>query len=498
MANENYERLVAQLKEYATINQVAGLLSWDQETYMPDKAAEDRANQLAYLAGLAHEKLTRDELGRTLETLAAEASEDPVIATNVRETKRERDRAVKLPNQLVKDLAKATTLGQEAWTEARKDSDFSQFEPHLNKLLDLKREVADRIGWDVEPYDALLDDYEPGATAREIEELFGGLKKSLVPLVAAFRDAAKQPDLEILKRSCPPAQQAAFNRRVVESMGFDFAAGRIDVSTHPFCSGSTPNDVRLTTRYDEHYFPTSLFGCMHEAGHGLYEQGLLVEHAGTPMGSSVSLGIHESQSRLWENQVGRSRPFWECWYGTFQETFASLKDVALDDFHFAINNVRPSFIRVEADEVTYGLHIMLRFMIEREMISGKLATSAIPARWNELFTELFGITPPNDAQGCLQDIHWSFAAFGYFPTYQLGNLYAAQIFDAAQRALPDLEEQIRRGELRPLREWLRENVHQYGMRYRAKELIEHVTGAPPSPQPFIDYVERKFKPLYGV
>jgi carboxypeptidase Taq len=358
--------------------------------------------------------------------------------------------------------------------------------------------VADKVGWDTEPYDALMDEYEPGALAMDVQEVFDALKAELVPLVQAIKAAPRQPDLSILERACPVAAQQSFSRRVLELMHFDFEAGRLDVSAHPFCSGTTPNDVRLTTRYDEHYFPGALFGTMHEGGHGLYEQGLSTEHTGTPMGSSVSLGIHESQSRLWENQVGRSRPFWNRMYPEFQQQFPSMQSVALDDFYFAINNVRPSLIRVEADEVTYGLHIMLRFDIERQMIAGKLATHDIPEKWNTSFQELFGITPPDDKEGCLQDIHWAFGIFGYFPTYQLGNLYSAQFFAAAQAALPDLDEQIGRGEFGPLREWLRENIHQHGQRFRARELVERVTGQPLAHEPYMAYLRGKFGPLYGL
>ncbi len=498
MPSDNYDKLIAQIKEIHTLGQAAGLLGWDQETYMPRKGAADRANQMATLAGVIHERQTSQELGALLDKCVAEADDDPIVAANVRESKREYDRETKLPTQLVKDIARTSSIAQEAWQKARKASDFAAFAPHLDKLLDLKRQAADYIGWDTEPYDALMDEYEPGAKAAQVQEVFDAMRPELTALVRAIKDAPQQPDLTILERDCPVEGQEAFNRRIVEAMHFDLDAGRIDTSTHPFCSGATPNDVRLTTRYDAKYFPMSLFGTMHEAGHGLYEQGLSTDHTGTPMGSSVSLGIHESQSRLWENQVGRSRRFWERFYPDFQQTFPTMADVKLDDFVFAINNVRPSFIRVEADEVTYGLHIMLRFDIERQMIAGKLATNDIPDKWNTTFQEMFGITPPSDAEGCLQDIHWSFGIYGYFPTYQLGNLYAAQFFDHAKEALPDLDDQIRRGEFKALREWLRENIHQHGSRYRPTELCEVVTGKPLSSQPFLNYLNAKFKPLYGL
>jgi carboxypeptidase Taq len=498
VASETYQQFETLIRELGTASQVQSLLGWDQETMMPKKAAAARAEQMAFMAGIVHEKQTSDELGTLLEKLESEGGDDPVMQTNVREMRRLYNREVKLPTDLVKQIARATSLAQEAWATARADSDFPSFAPHLDRLLDLKREVADKIGWDTEPYDALMDEYEPGAYASVVQDVFDQLKKELVPLVQAIKDAPRQPDLSLLERHCPAGAQRDLGLMILELFDFDLDAGRLDVSTHPFCSGTTPFDVRLTTRYDEKYFPGALFGTMHECGHGLYEQGLNPDHIGTPAGWSVSLGIHESQSRTWENQVGRSRPFWQYFYAQFQKSCPTYADVALDDLYFAINNVRPSLIRVEADEVTYGLHIMLRFDLERQMVAGKLSTSEIPDAWNAKFEEMLGITPPNDREGCLQDIHWSFGTFGYFPTYQLGNLYSAQFFQAARQALPDLDEQIASGDMRPLRAWLRENIHQHGMRYRANELVKVVAGAELSHEPYIDYLKSKFKPLYGL
>ncbi|MBU0616740.1 MAG: carboxypeptidase M32 [Planctomycetes bacterium] len=499
MPDTAYDAFIARVKELHTTHAIAALLEWDHETYMPKGGAADRANHMALVAGLAHEKLTADELGNLLAQLEKnDFGDDFAAATNVREIRREHDRAVKLPKSLVQDIAKASTLAREAWVEARQGSDFSKFAPHLERLLDLKRRVADLIGWTTEPYDALMDEFEPGARAAEVQAVFDGVKAELVPLVAAIKNAPRQPDKSIRERHCPRAAQEAFNRRIVEALGLDFDAGRIDVSTHPFCTSMSPRDVRITTRFDENYMPMSLFGVMHECGHALYEQGLDAAHTGTPMAQSASLGIHESQSRLWENQVGRGRPFWQHFYPQLQEAFPSLADVKMDDWCFVINTVEPSFIRVEADEVTYGLHIMLRFDIERRMIRNEIALNDIPEAWNAGMKDLLGVTPPNDAQGCLQDIHWSMGIFGYFPTYALGNLYAAQFFEAAKQAMPDVDEQLARGELKPLREWLRENVHRHGKRYRAHDLVTRVSGRDLSPQPFIDYLNAKFRPLYGL
>jgi carboxypeptidase Taq len=499
MHSDTYAAFLKLVRELNTARTIEALLDWDQEAIMPRRGAEDRANQAAFIAGIAHERLTSNELGRLLEKLeSAGDSGDPAAAANVREVRREFNRAVKLPTALVQDIARAVALAKETWAAARKQSAFSKFAPHLEKLLDLKRDVADRVGWNTEPYDALMDEFEPGAKAADVQAVFDKVRAELVPLVQAIASAPRKPDLTVLERHCPTGAQAAFNRTIAQALGFDFDAGRIDTTTHPFCSGLSPLDVRLTTRYDEKYMPMSLFGIMHETGHGLYEQGFDPANTGTPMAQAVSLGIHESQSRMWENQVGRSRPFWNHFFPQLQAAFPSMKDVSLDAWAFGVNNVRPSLIRVEADEVTYGLHIMLRFDLERRMIRGELAVKDIPAAWNDGMKSLLGITPPNDAQGCLQDIHWSLATFGYFPTYALGNLYAAQFFDKARQELGDLDATIARGELQPLREWLREKIHRHGKRYRAAELVKVVTGRDLSHQPFVDYLKGKFRPLYGL
>jgi carboxypeptidase Taq len=501
MANRTYEAFLKRVKEVSAAQSIQAVLEWDQQTVMPKKGAAYRAEQIGLVAGVAHQQLTNRKLGQLLDKLERDgdgADGDFTVATNVREMRRLYDRAVKLPTALVQEIATATSLAGDAWTDARRASDFAQFAPHLEKLLDLKRQVADKIGWQTEPYDALMDEFEPGAKATAVQAIFDQLRRELVPLVAAIRTAPRQPDTTILERPAPIERQDAFNRSIAQAMGFDFEAGRLDVSAHPFCSGFCPHDVRMTTRYNEHGLAQSLFGVMHEAGHGLYEQGLDPAYTGTPMGTSVSLGIHESQSRLWENMVGRSRPFWEHYFPKLQAAFPSLADVSLDAWHFAINTVRPSLIRVEADEVTYGLHIMLRFDLERRMLAGKLAVRDIPQAWNDEMKRSLGIAPPDDARGCLQDIHWSLGIFGYFPTYQLGNLYAAQFARAARQALPELEAQMARGELAPLREWLRQNIHGHGKRYRANELVKVVTGQDLSPRPFIEYLQAKYKPLYGL
>lgn len=499
MPAERYVSFVQRIREYHAIASAQAVLEWDQMTMMPAQGAPWRAEQVAAIAGLAHEKLTDPAMGEDLAALAdVKDGDDPNAATNVREMRRLYDRAVRLPKPLVQELARVTSVAADVWQAARADADFPRFAPHLERLLELKREMAERIGSPTGLYDALMDEFEPGARATEVQHLFDALREELVPLATALAAAPRQPKLSLLKRTAPVGGQKAFNRATAELMGFDFTAGRMDVSTHPFCTGFWPRDVRITTRYDEQAVGQSLFGVMHETGHALYEQGLDPDHAGTPMGQYVSLGIHESQSRLWENQVGRSRPFWRHWFPRFQHQFPAFADVTLDEWYFAINAVRPALIRVEADEVTYGLHIMLRFDLERRMLDGRLTVKDLPQAWNEGIRQLVGVAPADDAEGCLQDIHWSLGTFGYFPTYQLGNLYAAQFFEAARRDLPDIDEQLARGELSPLRAWLQENIHRRGRRYRAGELVEHVSGRPLSHRPFMAYLKAKLSPLYGL
>jgi len=496
-AYADFERAV---RNYYLMGSIESVLDWDQETHMPPRGVAQRAEQLALMAGLTHERLISDELGGALENAERNGRNgDWPAVTNVREVRRRFDRARKLPTELVRETAKTCALAKQAWTRARRESRFEVFAPLLQRVLDLKRQAADLIGYaGGEPYDALLDEFEPGARSADVAAVFDELKRALVPLVRAIGGAPRRPDTSLLNRYCPKEAQVEFCRRVAGALGFDFQAGRMDISTHPFCSGTCPHDVRITTRFDERYLPAALFSVMHEVGHALYEQGLDPAHSCTPAGHAVSLGIHESQSRMWENLVGRSRPFWEHFFGPLGQQFVSFAGVSLDDWHFAVNAVRPSFIRVEADEVTYGLHIMLRFDLERRLVQGKLAVNDIPQAWNDGLKSLLGITPPNDAEGCLQDIHWSMGAIGYFPTYALGNLYAAQFWETIRGALPDLDAQFRRGEFAPLLDWLRANIHRHGMRHRAAELVTQVTGKPLSAEPFVAYLRAKFEPLYGL
>jgi carboxypeptidase Taq len=469
---------------------------------MPRLGSAHRAEQMALLARLGHEMFTATEVGELLaavegSALAADAGGEPAV--NVREVRRQYDRAVKLPRELVEELARVTTRAQQVWQEAKAANDFAAFRPWLEKVVGLERQKAQAIGYRGVPYDALLDEFEPGATTAEITRLFADLRADLAPLVTALTSSGRKAPREVLEGDYPVERQKAFAQEAAAAVGFDFTAGRLDETVHAFCSGIGPGDCRLTTHYDPRTFTKSFYGTLHEAGHGMYEQGLPAEHYGTPCGTFASLGIHESQSRLWENFVGRSRSFWEYFLPKAREAFPGVMGgVSPDQIAFAVNDVRLSFIRVQADEATYNLHIVLRFELEQALVSGDLAAADVPGAWDEKFHALFGLRPPDAASGCLQDIHWSMGGLGYFPTYTLGNLYAAQLMGAARRDLGDLDGDFRRGEFGRLKGWLNEKVHKAGRRYPAGVLCERITGRPLSHKPLIDYLRGKYAPLYGI
>jgi carboxypeptidase Taq len=493
-----YESLQKRSREIAGYNSAASLLSWDQETYMPPKAGAYRAEQLSQLAGLTHALGTSAEVGDWLESCedhlppCADEEETALRAVNVREWRRDYDRATKLPARLVEDVARTTSLARETWAQARRESNFALFAPWLEKILGLAREQAECWGYSTCAYDALLEGYEPGARAAELAPVFADLQKQLTPLLPLLQKVTGAVDPARLEGNYPVSTQEALNREVARAMGFDFEAGRIDTTTHPFCTEMGPKDCRLTTRYNEKDFTSSLSGTMHEAGHGLYTQGLDAAQFGAPMGTFVSLGIHESQSRLWENQVGRSRTFWRQWYPRAREIFPELAALPLEEFWLLINRVKPSHIRVEADEATYNLHIILRFEIEQKLISGELPVADLPSAWNSRFEQLFQIPVPDDARGCLQDTHWAMGAIGYFPTYTLGSMNAAQLFAAALKQLPGLEGDLLEAKYERLLAWLREKIHRHGRRYSPAELIQRATGEPPSATYFMDYLRGKY------
>jgi carboxypeptidase Taq len=497
-----YQLLLDLSREIHLLNTSMSLLDWDQKTYIPRGGVQNRGNQLALLAGISHQKATAPEIGELLKQLEdSPLTKDPdsFEAADIREIKHSYDKLVKIPQSLVEELTKVTTVAHEVWADSRKKSDFSIFLPYLEKIIKLKHQQAEAVGYEKHPYDALLDDFEPGATIEMVAKVFSDFRQELVDLVKSITDSGKKPDASILQRNYPVDRQEKLGKEVATAIGYDFERGRLDITVHPFCTGIGPGDIRITTRFNPNHFGQAFFGIMHEAGHGIYEQGLNPERSGTPGGESVSLGIHESQSRMWENLVGRSKAFWKYFFPKAQKTYPEvLGDVKLDDFYFAINDVKPSFIRVEADEVTYNLHILVRFEVEQAFFSGDLAPKDIPGTWNEKFKNYFGIVPPNDAQGCLQDVHWSAGYIGYFPTYALGNLYASQFFAKAEDELGNLDQQFVKGEFSKLRQWFRDKIHCQGQRYRAEKLVQVITGQPLSHRPSMDYLGAKYGEIYGI
>ena len=475
------------------------LLSWDELTYMPRAGAAQRGEQMALLSGIYHDRAVDARIGELLGELEnSTLVGDPLApaAVNVREIRRAHQRMSRVPRSLVEELARVTTLAQHEWEAARRESDFPRFRPWLQKVIVLKRREADALGYEADPYDALLEEHEPGARSTDLARLFDALRRELVPLVNRLTPPA---DMSVLRREYPLDRQESFGKAVAAALGFDFEAGRLDTTVHPFCSAIGPGDCRLATRYDVHDFSDAFFSILHEVGHGLYEQGLDPDHQGTPIGEVPSVALHESQARLWENTVGRSRPFWEHFYPRARAHFpGALGDVKLDDFHLAVNHVERSPIRATADEVTYNLHILVRFDLERALIAGNLEVAELPGAWNEANRQYLGITPRSDAEGCLQDGHWGAGLIGYFPTYTLGNLFAAQLFSRAAVELADLDCSFARGRFDGLLGWLREKIYRQGHRYPAGRLIEQATGRPPDYRPFIEYLSNKYTALYSI
>jgi carboxypeptidase Taq len=501
------EPLTARLLEIQHINSANSVLSWDQETYMPAGGGVARADQIATLQGLAHLKLVSPDVERLLvqwvDPKTGQAIDRPGDSWDepsrslLREAWRDFSRAKKLPSDFVIRLSRECSLAQQVWAEARQKNNFRMFLPNLRTVLSLKREEAQYLGYQSSPYDALLDSYEPGSTIAALNPLFDQLKAGLVPLLKRVMESSVKIDDSILFHSYDTAKQVEFGRLVLTAMGYDFERGRLDHSAHPFTTSFHPTDVRVTTRVYENELPACLFSCIHEGGHGLYDQGLDPRYFGTPLGDSVSLGIHESQSRLWENCVGRSRPFWTFFYPILQQTFPDqLREVSPEQFYAAINRAKPSLIRVEADELTYNLHIMLRFEIEQDLIEGRTQADDLPGIWRDKMRDYLGIVPDSDADGVLQDVHWSFGAFGYFPTYTLGNLYAVQFFNQARQELTRLDEQLARGQLLELRHWLEQKIHRWGRTFTPDHLAQRVTGKSVSPGPFIRYLEHKYGEIY--
>ncbi len=499
MANADIQTLREHLAPVFDVRAALGVLSWDQEVNMPPKGAAARGQQLATLSGIAHRLFTDRKLGDLLNRLRAAPGLSPDDARLVSETWHDYDRATKLPEKFVQKFTEETSKAFQAWIGAKRDSNFAAFRPHLETLVSLCREKAELFGYAGSPYNALLDEFERGMTAEQLRPMFAELATRQSALIARIVKSPKQADMSWLAGEWDTKKQWDFTLRLLRDMGYDFDAGRQDPSEHPFTTEFDVGDVRVTT----HCYPDKLIpgfsASMHEGGHALYEQGMREEDRRTPLGQAISLGIHESQSRLWENLIGQSRPFWEHYGPVLREYFPDqLARVSNEQIYRAINHVEPTLRRLDADECTYNLHIILRFEIEVDLIEGKLAVKDIPGRWKELMKRYLGLDVPDDARGCLQDVHWSHGAIGYFPTYTLGNIYGAQMIAQIEEDVPALWGQVRAGDFRALLGWLREHVHRVGRRKSAVELVRDATRREPSSHAYLEYLEAKYGELYGV
>ena len=497
--SEKLEQLKERLGEVADLGRAASILGWDQQVNMPPGGSEARGQQLATLSKTAQEKFITDEVGQLLEDLKQEYdSADTDEAALVRVAARDYGKARRVPPAFIAEQALVTSKAFEAWREARSKSDFSIFQPHLEKVVELVQKYISFFPPADHPYDTLLDNYEPGMKTADVKAIFDELRPKQVKLIKAIA-SSKQVKDDFLFKKYNEKKLNDFGVEVITRFGYDWNRGRQDKAPHPFETTFSVNDVRITTRYEEDNPLAMVFSTMHEAGHAMYEQGVNPAYDRTPISGGTSLAVHESQSRLWENLVGRSLPFWEHFYPVFKKLFPSQLDgVSLKSFYKGINKVQPSLIRVNADEATYNLHVMLRLELEIGMVEGKIAVKDLPELWNTKMQEYLGITPPDDARGVLQDIHWSTGAIGYFSTYALGNLVSVQLWEKINKDIRDLEEQIRKGDFSELLGWLRKNIHQHGQKYEPQKLVEMVTGSKISPKPYVRYLTKKYSEIYGL
>jgi carboxypeptidase Taq len=490
-----WDALRSYTRETALLESTSAVLEWDEHTGMPEQASEHRADQLMLLSGMIHRRHTSPEVGSWLNDLAgSELASDPhsPIGASIRCMLRDYQKQIRLPESLVKQLAKAISIGQQVWVKAKRDNRFADFLPNLEEIVRLRCEEAELLrDGDATAYDALLDQYEEGTRSASLMEVFRELREALIPLIQQAAGKPKKDRTSSIVGDFDVVRQRELSRWVAQQIGFDFSRGRLDETEHPFCTNLGPHDHRILTRFHPKHFASGLFGVLHEAGHGMYEQGFLPEWYGTPVAYAASLGVHESQSRLWENNVGLSHPFWEWCMPHARSAFTALKDVTVEQLVADLNEVQATLIRIEADEVTYNLHILIRFELEMDLVSGALLPRDLPEAWSQKYEDYLGIRPPNDTLGVLQDVHWSAGLIGYFPTYTLGNIYAAMLYEAAGDALGDLPAMVARGEFGRLLQWLREHVHVYGRRLEPMSLVEQATGKPISSQPLIEHLKRK-------
>ena len=497
MENGRLDAFKGYLKDIEFLNSAIGALYWDSRVNIPRKGVAYRGEVLGYLSAELYRKQTSDTMKAFIDEFSALADADDVTRAMADRAKREYDRSMKIPEERYRAYVVAVSAAESAWEEAKGKADYAMFKPHLETLIGFNREFAEYWGAGAQKYDKLLDYYEPGATTATLDAVFGEVRDAIVALLNKIKTKPK-PDDSFLKSVFPVDAQARFSHHVLEKMGYDFEAGRLDVSVHPFTITMGLDDVRITTHYYENELRSALYSSIHEGGHAIYEQNIDPALAGTMLMTGASMGIHESQSRLYENLVGRSRAFWEYFYPEAQKAFPQLANVPLESFYKAVNSVQPSLIRIEADELTYSLHIIIRYEMEKAIFDGGAEIDDLPALWNAKYKEYLGVEPKNDGEGILQDTHWSGGNFGYFPSYALGNLYGAQFLHTMKRDVPDMKRRIASGDLECVNAWFKENVHRHGAVYLPAELIQKVTGEPLTARYFIDYLNAKYADVYGL
>ena len=498
---EKYEQLLSIFRELQIIEQISMLLGWDNQVVMPPKGVEQRGDQMAFISKLQHERATDPQIGELLREIK-ESSEYENFTyeekRNIYLMQREYDRVTKIPPEFIAEFTKQQVITHEIWKKARQENNYEEYKPYLKKILDMGKQFANYLNPDLHPYDVMLDYFEPGMNREKYNRIFTPLKEALVPLIKKCLESNKQPKIEILNRNCPIEIQKKLSLDVIPLINYDLERGRLDEAAHPFTTGNY-DDVRITTRYLENYFPSSFFATMHESGHACYDQNLKKEWRYQPIGNYCSMGIHEANSRFYENIIGRSIEFWKFYFNRFKEITGTLfEDVELDDFVHAINNVQPSAIRVEADELTYNLHIILRYELERDLMEGKVTVDELPEVWNQKMKELLDYEVKNDAEGVLQDIHWSSGMVGYFPTYSMGNIYGAQFLHKLSKDIPNWREEVEKGNIKIMTDWMKKNVQEKGNLYDPAELVKEVTGEEPNPEYLVKYLTEKYSKLFNL
>ena len=490
----------AYLKTMKGYEEAIGLMYWDMRTGAPRKGIATRSEAVGVLSGELFKMSVSDKMGDMLDYFSEKEQFerlDRVDRKIVTETKKEYDRSKKIPPQTYQDYVVLTSQAEAVWEDAKEASDYAAFQPYLEKIVATNLEFIELWGYEKHKYNTLLDMYEPGMTVEKLDQVFGALREKVVPLLAAIQASPHKPNTQFLKQTFEKEKQKQFSLFILKEMGYDFEAGRLDETVHPFATGLNPGDVRITTRYLLDDVNSALFGTIHEGGHALYEQNISSDLIGTPLCTGTSMGIHESQSRFWENMIGRSRGFWSRYYGDLQKQYPGQFDqVTAEEFYRASNEVKPSLIRIEADELTYNLHIMVRYEIEKALFSGAARVADLPEVWNEKYKEYLGVTPSNNGEGVLQDVHWAGGAFGYFPSYALGNMYAAQFTRTLRRELPNYDQLISSGSLIPIKEWLSDKIYRYGKLLSPNEIIKEVTGEELNPDYLVQYFHEKFGDIY--